>query len=384
MLSFDAEALRQVLRSRRAAIASDVAGLARLETPTGDASALAQLADVLASSWERLGAGVTRHRVDGVGTHLEIRWQGGAPANRAPALLVGHMDTVHATGTLATNPVRVEGDRLYGPGTHDMKAGLVLARHAAEALAERGMAPARPVVLLATADEEVGSPTSRDLVEALAREAAHAFVLEPAGNKGEVKTARKGVALYELEVGGRAAHAGMHFTDGVNAAVALARLVVQAAGLTDLVAGTTVNVGTLTAGSRVNVVPDRAVAGIEARFETQAEADRVDAAMRALRPDTPATLELRGGVNRAALERDAAVVDLFQRAREVAGALGLGTLEEMAVGGASDGNFTAGVGTATLDGLGAVGAGLHTNDEWVSVSALPDRAALLAGLLATC
>ena len=397
-------AVRAHLASQRERIVDDVATLARHESPTGDAARLDALAAEVAAAWERLGAGVTHHEVDGVGTHLEVRWPGpsgpwptdtvaahGRAASAAetdaaptpPALLLGHLDTVHEVGTIERNPVRVEGGRLYGPGTQDMKAGLVLACHAAEALAAVGCPPRRAVTLLATADEEVGSTTSRALIEARARESAHAFVLEPAGSNGELKTARKGVAIYEMAITGRAAHAGMHFDDGVSAATRLARLVLALEALTDLEAGTTVNIGTMRAGTRFNIVAERALAEVEARFATNAEADRVDEAVRALAVDPPATLEIRGGVNRRALERDDAVVALVGHARDLAERMGLPVPGELAVGGASDGNFSAGVGTPTLDGLGAVGGGLHTTDEWVAVDALADRAALLAALLAT-
>jgi glutamate carboxypeptidase len=372
------------LRARADDITAEVADLVRRESPTGDADRLDALAAHVAGAWGQLGARSRSHRVAGVGTHLEVRWDGGAPPDRAPALLLGHLDTVHAVGTATgANPVRVDDGRVYGPGSQDMKAGLVLARCAVAALAALGIPPARPVVLLATADEETGSSTSRAHVERLARAAAHCLVLEPAGDDGAVKTARKGVAIYELEVAGRAAHAGMHFDEGVNAAVALAALVGPVAGLTDGAAGTTVNVGTLRAGTRVNVVPDRARADVEARFTTNAEAARVDAALRGLRVAPPARLSVRGGVNRRALERDAGVAALYERAQAATGEVGLGALPEQAAGGASDGNFAAAVGCPTLDGLGAIGAGLHTTDEWVALDRLPERAALVAALLAS-
>jgi glutamate carboxypeptidase len=370
---------------RTGAMVAELRDLVTNESPTGDVSRLDALADQLTGQWEDVGASVTAHRVDGVGRHLEARWPGppGTPTDAAPVLVVGHYDTVHDVGTLRRNPWRVDDDgRAWGPGSQDMKSGLVIARHALAHLQAAGAPVARPVVALLTADEEVGSLTSAELIRSRARQAAAALVFEASTASGALKTRRKGVGLWRIAATGRAAHAGQRFFDGRNAIVALARLLPEVAALSDREHGTTVNVGTVRGGTRANVVAAHAEAVVDVRFTEPAEADRVGAALTALdAAGERVRVTVEGGVNRPAMERTDATADLFARARACAERLGL-PLDEAAAGGASDGNFTADEGTPTLDGLGGIGDGLHTDDEWVRVDSLPQRAALLAALLA--
>ncbi|HSK90745.1 MAG TPA: M20 family metallopeptidase [Euzebyales bacterium] len=377
--------LRAALDARAGDMVEELRTLVEHESPTGDVDRLTTLAGVIAEQWERVGATVTRHEHPGTGPHLELWWPGpaGTPGTAPPTLLVGHYDTVHDVGTLRRNPWRIDDEgRAWGPGAQDMKSGLVIARNGLAALADAGHALARPVLALITADEEIGSPTSADLVRDRARGSAAALVFEAANSDGALKTARKGVGLWSVTVRGRAAHAGQRFFEGVNANVGLAELVSTIAGLSDPVTGTTVNVGTMRGGSRANVVAEHAVAMIDVRFTSDDEASRVAAALGALRSPLEVGIEVRGGVNRPAMQRTAATAELFARARACADALGF-ALSESAAGGASDGNFTAAGGTPTLDGLGGVGAGLHTAQEYVRVASLPERAALLAALLAS-
>ncbi len=362
---------------------SDVRRLVELESPTGEPARVDAVSATVAEWWQALSAEQTAHPVEGIGHHRVLRWSGSAPAS-APALLVGHADTVHDVGMLDRNPLRLEDGRLWGPGTQDMKAGLVMATWAVRTLDALDIAPARPVTFLVTADEETGSATSAELIRALAAESAHAFVLEASGPDGELKTERKGVALYELAVTGRAAHAGVDFGSGRSALVALARLVGETAALTDLDADTTVNVGVMHGGTRANVVAERARAQVDVRFREPEESERVGAALRAMATSASTDglrVAVEGGVNRPAMRRSEAAARLVGEAGALAGTLGL-ALGEIAVGGASDGNLTAAAGCPTLDGLGAVGAGLHTAEEWIDVAALVPRTALLAGLLA--
>ncbi|HSJ46360.1 MAG TPA: M20 family metallopeptidase [Euzebyales bacterium] len=371
------------LRERTSAMVDELRLLVEHESPTGDVERLDALADTLVEQWERTGATTTRHRVDGVGTHLELVWPGprGTPDDAAPVLFVGHYDTVHDVGTLERNPWRVDDDgRAWGPGTQDMKSGLVIARHALAHLLAAGQPVQRPVVALLTADEEVGSPSSSALIRERAGSSAMALVFEASTSSGALKTARKGVGLWTVTAHGRAAHAGQHFFDGRNANVGLARVLPAIAQLSDEARGTTVNVGTVRGGTRANVVAARAEAVIDVRFTAPEEARRVAAGLAALTTYDGVTLEVDGGVNRPAMQRTDATAALFVHARACARRLGL-ELEEAAAGGASDGNLTADEGTPTLDGLGGVGEGLHTDDEWVRVDSLPCRAALLAELL---
>ncbi|SNY37719.1 M20 family metallopeptidase [Paractinoplanes atraurantiacus] len=351
---------------------SDIAELVNCESPSDDKAAVARCAEVLAGIGERrLGVPPERIVLDGR-THL--RWRFGDGPGRV--LVLGHHDTVWPIGTLAHHPYETSGEILRGPGCFDMKAGVVQALHAIAALPGRS-----GVTLLVTGDEELGSPSSRELIEQEARGCAAALVLEGAADGGALKTERKGVSLYRVRITGRAAHAGLAPWAGVNSTVELAHQVLAVQALGDAELGTTVVPTRMTAGTTTNTVPASGEFAVDVRCRTTAEQLRVDAALRALTPVLPgAALTIEGGPNRPPLE---ASDELFVRASAVAGRLGMPALERAAVGGASDGNFTAGVGTPTLDGLGAVGGGAHAADEHVVIAELPRRAALVAALCET-
>jgi glutamate carboxypeptidase len=350
------------------------------ETPTGDAERTAALAEELARDLTAAGAVVEQIEATGVGKHVRARVPGREPGER-PLLVLGHLDTVHPLGTLAARPFRVEGDRAYGPGIYDMKAGLVVIVEALMRLRAAGTQPRRPLVLLVTCDEEAGSGTSRSLIEAEAREAGVALVLEPPLANGAAKTARKGVAIYHLCVTGRPAHAGLEPERGVSAVVELAHQILRVMELADPARGTTINVGVVHGGTASNVVPAAARAEIDVRFTTRAERERVERALLSLTPVLEgAAVEVTGGENRPPLERSDGVVRLYELVRAVAAELGM-ELSEGSAGGGSDGCFTAALGVPTLDGLGVLGDGAHATHEHIVVSDLPRRIALFARLL---
>jgi glutamate carboxypeptidase len=281
-------------------------------------------------------------------------------------------------------PFRIAGGRAFGPGIFDMKGGLVIALGAVDALRACGLEPARRVVFLWTSDEEIGSRTSRRIIEREARRSEAVLVLEPAaGPRGLLKTARKGVGDYVLRVTGKAAHAGLNPGAGVNAVHELALQIARVAEFNDARRGTTVNVDIVNGGTRSNVIADAARAVVDVRCARLSDARRLAAKFRALRPILRgAKLEVTGGLDRPPMERTAATVALFHQAQRLARAMGI-ELGETMVGGGSDGNFTAALGVPTLDGLGAVGNGAHSPDEFIVIRSLPERAALLAALLAS-
>ena len=351
---------------------ADVQRLVRCESPSHDLEAVGRSADAVAELGTRLlGAAPERVVIDGC-THL--RWRFGAEAR---VLVLGHHDTVWPVGSLQAHPAEVVDGKLRGPGSFDMKAGLVMALHAVAALPDRD-----GVTVLVTGDEEPGSPTSRALIEQEARGCEAALILEAAGPGGALKTARKGVSRYEVHVHGRAAHAGLEPENGVNATIELSHQVQAVAALSDPLRGTTVTPTTANGGTTSNTVPARASFSVDVRAASVAEQHRTHDAITALRPRlTGASVRVEGGINRPPLEPEASAA-LFARAERVAARIGLPPLQAMSVGGASDGNFTAGVGTPTLDGLGAVGGGAHAEDEHVLVAELPGRTRLLTALIA--
>ena len=335
------------------------------------------LASFLSAELRRRGASLAREPAPGFGEHLVARL---GEEVSGGLLLVGHMDTVHARGTLARSPFAVEGERVRGPGTYDMKGGLATVLVALDLLREAGE-PLGGVTLLVTCDEEVGSPTSRTLIERLAREARAAIVLEPCVPGGAAKVRRKGVSGYRVRVEGRPAHAGIEPDRGASAVHELARWTLEALGLEDREAGTRLNVGVVRGGTRSNVVAAEAVAELDVRFWTREEAERVDRGLRRLAAaDDRCRIDLEGGVNRWPLERTAESQALYERARAIAEGLGF-ALGAGSTGGASDGNLTSGVGCPTLDGLGPDGGGAHAADEHILLADVPRRIALVAELL---
>jgi glutamate carboxypeptidase len=279
-------------------------------------------------------------------------------------------------------PFKEEGGRLWGPGVLDMKAGLVFAIFAARMLRDLDVPLDRRLVLLCVSDEEVGSETSRTVTEAEARKSEAVLVLEPGtGLSGKLKTSRKGVGDYTVEVAGQASHAGVDFASGASAILELCRQVQVIAKFTNLESGITVNPGVIRGGTRTNVVAAEAEAEIDIRVKTMSDADALDRLFRELRPfDSRCELRVRGGLNRPPMERTDQVEQLFRKAEAVAKNLRL-EIEESATGGGSDGNFTAALGIPTLDGLGAVGEGAHAPNESILVDRMADRVALLAGLI---
>ncbi len=376
-----AEAQRRLayFSERREELVSTIRELVEIESPSDNKAAVDRLADAVAQKFSELGGEVRIHPAKDFGNHLQVDFAGKS-AN--PVLLLGHCDTVYPLGTLATMPCRVMDDKLTGPGVLDMKSGIALMLQALAGLqAWHGRLP-RPVTVLLVSDEEVGSDSSRAITESLAKKAAAVLVLEPSyGSQGAVKTARKGVGEYQVKVTGKASHAGLDFQKGVNAILELARQIEKISSFTDLKKGLTVNVGIVSGGSRTNVVPAEASAQVDVRIGRMKDAPGIDKKMRNLRPfHRKCKLEITGGINRPPMERTAGVAALYAQAVAIARDLGW-KLGEAAVGGGSDGNFTAGLGIPTLDGLGAVGDGAHAPHEHILISELPRRAALLAGLI---
>jgi len=335
---------------------------------------------LIASRFEGIGGRIRFHRTANFGDHLQVDFE--SSRRKEPVLLLGHYDTVYPLGTLPQMPCRLEKGRLYGPGVYDMKAGIALMMTAIETFrASHGEFP-RPVTVLLVSDEEVGSESSRVITEILAKKSAAVFVCEPSyGPKGAVKTARKGIGEYQLKVTGKAAHAGLDFEKGESAIVELAIQIGKISKLVNLKKGLTLNVGTIQGGTRVNVVPAEASANIDVRIKRMQDAKEIEKKLRAMKPvNRKCKLQISGGLNRPPMERTKQIAGLYQKAASIAKELGW-KLEEASVGGGSDGNFTAGLGIPTLDGMGAVGEGAHSTHESIDISTLPRRAALLAGLL---
>ncbi len=351
---------------------ADIETLVRCESPSSDHEAVARSAEVVADVGRRLlGVEPERIVVDGV-THL--RWRFGDGPSRV--LLLGHHDTVWPHGSLETHPFSVRDGVLRGPGCFDMKAGVVMALHAAAEIPDRD-----GLSILVTGDEEIGSPSSRALIEETATGCDAAFVLEASADGGALKCRRKGVSHYRVEVIGRAAHAGLEPEKGINAGIEIAHQILAVAAIADPGAGTSVTPTVVSAGTTVNTVPAAASVAVDVRVWNEAEQLRVDHAMRDLRPVLEgAEVRVTGGINRPPLEESSSA-GLFELARELSGELGLGELTSASVGGASDGNYTAGMGVPTLDGLGAVGGGAHADHEHVIVAEVPRRTALLAALV---
>jgi len=352
------------------AMLSDIQTLVNIESPSRDVDQLRRHGQAVAELMQaRLGTAPTFVESP-VGPH--IHWSGG---DEPRVLILGHHDTVHPVGTIQSFPFTVDGDHAMGPGIFDMKTGIVQAIHAVAALPD-----ASGVEIILTADEEIGSHASRAFFEERARAAGAVLVLEPSADGGALKTGRKGTGTFTLEIHGRASHAGLEPEKGINALMELSRLLPQIAALADLDKGTTVTPTLASAGTADNVVPALATCAIDVRVQEISEKARIESSLAALRCEHPeARLVLTGAITRPPMHHSSSTA-LMEIAREVAKEIGLGEIDGIEVGGGSDGNFTAASGVQTLDGLGAVGAGAHTTAEYVLISTLTSRAALIAGL----
>lgn len=353
------------------------------ESQSQDTAGVNAMMDLVCA--EVAGAPILVERVpgrEGLGDHLVLR--AGPQTGAAPVVILSHLDTVHPKGTLAGGlPCRVEGDRLYGPGVCDMKGGAWLALQALRAAVAEGLLR-RPVRFVFTSDEEIGSPTSRALIEAEARGARAALVTEPARQGGRIVTARKGTAAFQMEIEGRASHAGVNHALGRSALREAAHQVLALEAMTDYDRGTTVNVGRLQGGTGTNVVPQFASLQIDGRITSLAEGEALVARILGLQPQTPdIRLSIRGGLNRPPYEKTPEVAALFEHAVALAAEIGFELGDVPMTGGGSDGNFTAALGVPTLDGLGIDGEGAHTLQEFGYISSIAPRMALMKALLRT-
>lgn len=370
--------------TQRDAMVNLLGEFVRCESPSYDKAAVDRFGEIVAGEWKRRGATVRVLKQKVRGHHVRAEFSPEHARATGQVLVIGHLDTVYPLGTLQKMPFRISKGRAWGPGTFDMKGGLVLALFAADALRAAGVKVEKRVVFLWTSDEEIGSHSSRAVIEKEARRSDAVLVLEPAfGSEGRLKTARKGTGGAEIIVTGRSAHAGIEPEQGVNAVHELALQIERLMRLNDPGRGITVQTTVVSGGTVSNVVPALARAEVDLRYSRLADAARLDHKIHALRPILKgAKIEVRGGINRPPLERTDGVERLFTHARGLMGSMEL-KLEEASTGGASDGNFTGALGIPTLDGLGAVGEGAHSPHENVLIRALPERAALLAGLLAS-
>jgi glutamate carboxypeptidase len=351
------------------------------ESPSTEKKAADVCAQVIAAEWNKRGVAIESLEQQHRGAHLRITYVPPNVRPRTQLLVLGHYDTVYASGTVARMPFRTAAGRVYGPGVFDMKAGIVQALFALDAIQNNFAILTKKIVFLWTSDEEIGSESSRKLLESEAKRSDAVFVLEPAlGPKGLLKTTRKGVGEAEIAVHGRASHSGLAPEKGVNAIHELALQLARIKNWNNLRRGVSVNAGLVTGGTRSNVIPDHAKAVLDLRALHVSDMRKIEKQLRTLRPILPgAKLEVQGGFSRAPLEHKQSA-GLFRRASLLAKQMGLKIGEGIA-GGGSDGNLTAALGIPTLDGLGAVGDGAHSPGEYVVARTMPERAALLAVLL---
>ncbi|MSV32862.1 MAG: M20 family peptidase [Bryobacterales bacterium] len=369
-------------QAQQSAIIETIRQMVECESPSDDRLAVnrhvEQLCDMLSGE-----AKLTRKKGGVYGDHLLVSFKLPGRKKSGQILALGHTDTVYPLGILKTMPWRVADGRLWGPGVLDMKGGVAFFIYAMRALRTLDIPVASNVVLQLNSDEEVGSHSSRALTEAMALRSKCVLVLEPGtGLTGKLKTARKGVGGFDVTVHGKAAHAGVDFSNGANAIVELARQIEVIAGFTDLSKGLTVNPGVIRGGTRTNVVPAEATVEVDIRVTRLRDAAALEKKFRALKPfDKRCAISISGGLNRPPMERTKAIASLFAKARALAAELGV-ALEESATGGGSDGNFSAALGIPTLDGLGTVGEGAHAVNESILIERIADRVALLGKLVA--
>jgi glutamate carboxypeptidase len=369
------------LRSKQNEMSEMLFRLVHYESPSDDKTALDKLGKFLTAQLSTLNANVEIIPQASSGDHLLVRWGRNTSEKPQGTLMLCHMDTVWELGTLQSRPVRIENGMLFGPGAEDMKGGIVIAFWAIKTLQELALFPEKQITLLINSDEETGSTTSRQLIEELAVQHEAVFVLEPPEPPGSYKTQRKGVGQFRITATGRSAHAGADHKKGINAIEEIAHQIITVQGFTDYVSGTTFSAGIVQGGTRSNVVPEKAWVDVDVRVVTAAEEQKVVDKMKSLQPHIQgARIEVSGSIERPPMERTAEIGVLFNRAKLLANEMGI-PLSEASTGGASDGNFTAALGIPTLDGMGVVGEGAHSPDEYALLASLPERAAILAALL---
>jgi glutamate carboxypeptidase len=355
----------------------------RTESPTHDVAGVNLMMDLVVAQMQDAPVAVERvHGEQGLGDALILR---AGPQRDEPGILImSHLDTVHPVGTIERDlPLRIEGDRIYGPGVYDMKGGAFFALEAFREVARRGSA-ARPLVFLVTPDEEIGSPMTRPIIEDVGRRSAFALVTEPARDGGKVVTARKGVGRFDVHVEGRPAHAGSRHADGRNAIYEAARQILAVEAMTDYARGVTTTVGMISGGTAVNTIPQHCRFPVDLRVETVADGEALTAAIRGLRAQNPDfAVTATGGMNRPPYECSDGTRKLFDHAKGLAAEIGFDLVSSPRVGGGSDGNFTAANGVPTLDGLGIDGDGAHTLQEYGLVSSIAPRQRLMTRLLET-
>ncbi len=350
-----------------------------LESPTHDKIAVDRFGARVAEELRSRGAEVIPHAREQVGDILEARWQMDLPGK--PLLFVCHMDTVHPIGMLDKNPIRREDGRLYGPGANDMKASITAVINSIGGLIDLDILPERPIIALMTTDEETGSGNSRDFIMERAGDSALAMIMEPALPDGSLKTWRKSAGEFQVRTYGIASHAGGAHEGGLNAIEEMAHQILTLQRMTNYKVGSTVSVGVINGGTVRNVVPDQCELQVDARAMTTEEMERMTAQILALKPILPgAQVEVTGGFDRPPMERNQQMIQTFEQAKQIGAEHGL-TLRESGTGGASDGNYTASIGTPTLDGLGPIGEGAHTDRENILIDSMPQCMALLAALV---
>jgi glutamate carboxypeptidase len=379
-----AKQLLERFQTRQNDVESFIRALVETESPSGDANGSRAVVDLIENAARALACvgDVERVNVADFGEHVVIR-AFHEQSEAGQIMIVGHTDTVHSRGSLAERPWRRDGARAYGPGVFDMKANCALVMEVLRTLSEFNLKPRFAVTIVLTCDEEVGSTAGWPLIERVAREQStkYAFVLEPPALGGRVKTGRKGTGIYAIKVEGKAAHAGLEPEKGASAILELARQIERLHSFNFSGSGITLNVGVVHGGTRSNVVAAQAEGDIDVRFATEAEADEIDRILSTLEPvDERTKVFVSGGINRPPMERTAAVIELFEKARSIAASLGF-ELGEAQVGGASDGNFLAAMGIPVLDGLGISGDGAHAAHEHIEVNDIARRGALITGLL---
>ena len=376
------ETILKLSQSQLPGIVALIREMVECESPSDDPAAVNRFVDLVSANLIGL-AEVKTFPGGSFGKHARFEFSLPGKKKEGQLLALGHSDTVWPKGTLAGMPYRQQDGRLWGPGVLDMKSGIAFFLFAIRTIRELDIPVPRNIVLQLNSDEEVGSDSSRPLTEDAAKASAAVLVLEPGtGLTGKLKTARKGVGGYTVRVSGRASHAGVDFEAGASAIVELARQVQTIAGFTDLNRGITVNPGVISGGTRTNVIAAEAQVGVDIRVARLKDAATLEKKFRALKPvDERCTIDVQGGLNRPPMERSAGIRKLFQTARSLGAEIGV-EIEESSTGGGSDGNFTAGLGVPTLDGLGGVGEGAHALNESILIDRIADRVALLA-LLAT-